>query len=145
MMAQPFQKPHIKGVRREYSGRSDILSSPLLVAIVDDDPGVSGSIASLLRSAGLESERFLDGSALLERDALADFACVITDLHMAGVDGRELQAELKRRAWKGPLIVITAFPTEAAREQIIAAGAHAFLTKPIDPDGLLEVVEAAIC
>lgn len=115
-----------------------------LVAIVDDDPGVSGSIASLLRSAGLASEQFGDGADLLARDSLDPFACIISDLHMPGIDGRELQAELQRIGWKGPLIVITAFPTEATREQMMARGAYAFLTKPIDPDTFLDVVEEAV-
>lgn len=114
------------------------------VAIVDDDPGVSGSIASLLRSAGLSSEQFADGSELLARGDLDDFCCIVSDLHMPGVDGKALQGRLAERHWPGPFIVITAFPTEAAFEQMMAGGVYAFLAKPIDPDGFLEVIETAI-
>ena len=115
-----------------------------LVAIVDDDPGVRGSIASLLRSAGLNGTQFGDGGELLASPELDHFACVVTDLHMPGVDGRELQLELARRGCRHPLIVMTAFPTLIVREQMLASGAHAFLTKPVDPDELLAAIETAI-
>lgn len=115
-----------------------------LVAIVDDDPGVRGSIASLLRSAGLTGVQFADGRCLLENPQLDAFSCIVTDVHMAGVDGRALQLELNRRGCVHPLIVMTAFPTSLVREQMLSSGARAFLTKPIDPDMLLEAIEDAI-
>ncbi|MFW2852820.1 response regulator transcription factor [Sphingomonas sp. TX0543] len=120
------------------------MSDSQLVAIVDDDPGVSGSIASLLRSAGLESERFSYGGDLIDRGVLDEFCCIISDLHMEGMDGKALQLELIRLGWSGPFIVITAFPNDSEREQMMSKGAHAFVSKPIDPDGFLDLVEAAV-
>lgn len=114
------------------------------VAIVDDDPGVRGSIASLVRSAGLVGEQFSDGLALLASGDLEAIDCIVTDLHMPGMDGRALQLELGRRGCRQPLIVMTAFPTPAARDEMLASGARAFLTKPVDPDALLEAIEQAI-
>ncbi|WP_421696098.1 response regulator transcription factor [Aestuariivirga sp.] len=115
-----------------------------LIAIVDDDPGVRGSVDSLLRSAGLAGRSFPCAEALLCCGEESRIACIITDLHMPGMSGIELQAELARRGWRQPLIVMTAFPSAAAREQALASGALAFLTKPIDPDALLAAVERAI-
>lgn len=114
-----------------------------LVAIVDDDPGVRGSIVSLLRSAGWTGVPFAEGGALLDSARLEAFACIVTDVHMDGVDGRSLQLELLRRGCTHSLIAMTAFPTAATREQMIASGARAFLTKPIDPDMLLDAIEDA--
>ena len=114
------------------------------IAIVDDDPGVRGSLDSLLRSAGLTGRSFPDGEALLCCGEESRIACIITDLHMPGMTGIELQAELTRRGWRQPVIVMTAFPNDAARAQALGGGAQAFLTKPIDPDALLEAVEHAI-
>lgn len=115
-----------------------------VIAIVDDDPGVRGSVDSLLRSAGFVGQRFSDGDALLDCGEEDCIVCIITDLHMPGMTGIELQVELGRRGWRQPVIVMTAFPTDAAREQALDGGARAFLIKPIDPDALLAAVERAI-
>lgn len=71
-----------------------------------------------------------------------DLACIVTD-HMPGIPGIELQAEMARRGWRQPVIVMTAFPTDAARDQAMSAGVVAFLAKPVNPDRLLDAVERA--
>lgn len=117
-------------------------ASPI-IAIVDDDPGVRGSIDSLVRSTGMTPCSFASAGELLAAGDEA-LACIVTDLHMPEMTGLELQAEMQRRGWAVPLIVMTAFPTDAARKQAMGAGARAFLTKPVDPDSLLDAIEAAI-
>lgn len=112
-----------------------------VVAVVDDDPGIRGSLDSLLRSAGMTSLPFPSAEALLGSGAETRVACIVTDLHMPGMTGLELQAEIARRGWPHPVIMMTAFPTDAARDQALGAGAIAFLTKPIDPDSLLDAIE----
>lgn len=119
------------------------MSLPLLVAIVDDDPGVRGSLDSLLRSAGLQGLGFSTAEALLDFERPEQLDCVVTDLHMPGLSGLELQEELMRRNWRKPLILMTAYPTPAARQHAQNCGVRAFLTKPIDPDALLDAIEAA--
>ncbi|MES1975479.1 MAG: response regulator [Pseudomonadota bacterium] len=120
------------------------MSSSHIIAIVDDDPGVRGSVDSLLRSVGMASMAFASGEELLASPAHARMACIVTDLHMPGMTGLELQAELTRRGCANPVIVMTAYPTDAARDQALAGGAAAFLTKPVDPDSLLDAIEAAL-
>jgi hypothetical protein len=39
-----------------------------------------------------------------------------------------------------PVVLMTAFPTDAARAQASVAGAAAFLVKPVDPDALLDLI-----
>lgn len=120
------------------------MTRPPIIAIVDDDPGVRGSIVSLLRSAGFESLAFATAEDLLvsgDRDALA---CIVTDLHMPGMTGIALQQALIADGWQQPLIAMTAFPTALAQEQMMARGACAFLTKPVDPDVLLDSIGAAL-
>ncbi|WP_448665124.1 response regulator transcription factor [Sphingomonas sp. CJ20] len=111
--------------------------------MVDDDPGVRGSIDSLMRSVGMTTLPFAAAEALLASGAEATVSCIVTDLHMPGMTGLELQEEILRRGWRQPVIVMTAHPTDAAREQAMRAGAHAFLVKPVDPDALIEAIESA--
>lgn len=120
------------------------MSQPQQVAIVDDDPGVRGSIVSLLRSAGLAGIPFAGADELLSCTQADAIDCIVTDLHMPGMTGIDLQAALRRDHWHQPLIVMTAFPTPAARDQVMANGACAFLTKPVDPDALLDAIGQAL-
>lgn len=115
-----------------------------VIAIVDDDPDVRGSLDSLLRSAAMNARCYAGAEELLASAAEGELACIVTDLHMPGMTGLDLQAELSRRQWAVPLIMMTAYPTDAARRQALRGGASAFLAKPIDPDGLIEAIERAI-
>lgn len=120
------------------------MSASPIVAIVDDDPDVRGSLDSLLRSVGMAPRGFSGAEDLLAAGIERDLICVVTDVNMPGMTGLELQAEMTRRGWGVPVIVVTAYPTDAAREQAVAGGAAAFLTKPVDPDGLLDAIEQAV-
>ena len=120
-----------------------MVTSPI-IAIVDDDPGVRGSLDSLLRSAGLTSLAFDSAKAMLAFGTQDQISLVVTDLHMPGLTGLELLAEMTRLGWRHPTIVMTAYPTEAARRQALASGAVAFVSKPIDPVNLLSAISAAI-
>ena len=115
-------------------------SSPA-IAIVDDDADVRASLENFLRSAGVKVRAFASAATFLTSPYSAETDCLITDLHMPGIDGLALQAELSRTGRGFPVIVMTAFATPAARARSASLGARAFLVKPIDPEALLEHVE----
>ena len=111
------------------------------ICIVDDDADVRSSLENFLRAAGLDVRTFCSAEAFLSCPDWAQADCLVTDLHMPGLDGIGLQRELNRLGRDFPVIVMTAFPTPAAREESARQGAAAFLEKPIDPDALLDTVE----
>ncbi|HZF46382.1 MAG TPA: response regulator [Sphingomonadaceae bacterium] len=125
------------------SGVALVNSSPV-IGVVDDDPDVLGSLDSLLRSAGLAARCFAGGALLLASEDWRSLACIVTDLHMPGMTGLELLLALREEGADLPVIMVTAYPTEAVRRQAEEAGCIAFLTKPVDPDMLLEAIALAI-
>lgn len=120
------------------------MSDPCLIAIVDDDPLVRVSIDSLVRSEGLTTAMFAGGSELLAFERTDEVGCVVTDLNMPGMTGLELQGRIVKKGWQVPIIFMTAFPTPEAQAMAMAAGAMMFLTKPVDPDELLDAIARAI-
>ena len=114
------------------------------ICIVDDDDDVRESISSFFRSVGLRVEGFCAAERFLERAALAQVGCLITDLHMPGMDGLGLHRELIRRGVKIPVIVMTAYATPEARAEAQGLGAAGFVDKPVDPELLLHDVEAIL-
>lgn len=115
-----------------------------LIAIVDDDPLVRDSIDSLIRSEGLPTAMFCGGEELLGFDRPDEVSCIVTDLNMPGMSGLHLQGRIVDSGWPVPIIFMTAFPTPEAQAQALLAGALKFLTKPVDPDELLDAIAQAI-
>jgi FixJ family two-component response regulator len=115
-----------------------------LIAIVDDDPLIRDAIDSLVRSEGLSTAMFSGGGELLGFTRQSEVGCVVTDVNMPDMTGLELQSRIVKNGWQIPIIFMTAFPTPEARSQAMATGAMKFLTKPVDPDELLDAIGQAI-
>jgi FixJ family two-component response regulator len=115
-----------------------------LVAIVDDDDSVRGTLKELLRSAGFSSRAFESAEAFLGSGYQQDTACLITDIRMPGMSGLELQTRLNAERCRIPTIFITAHGDEEMRFQALRAGAVEFLPKPFDDEVLIESVRAAL-
>jgi len=120
------------------------VSTPLLIAIIDDDASVRTATASLVRSLGLEVATFASGQAFLDAPRRSDAACVITDVQMPGMSGPDLQAHLHATGLFLPMIFITAFPEERVRRQVIAAGAAGFFAKPFDGNEMIACIERVL-
>ena len=107
----------------------DVLQPPV-IAIVDDDDAIRIALSSLVRSMGYDVRLYAEAEAYLVDDSIPSAGCVITDIQMPGMNGLQLQTAIRRRTPRLPVIVITAFPEDAIREQALADGAMHFLSKP---------------
>ncbi|HTI03376.1 MAG TPA: response regulator [Acidisoma sp.] len=113
------------------------------VHVVDDDEGVRLSIEFLLKSEGLAPVTYASASDLLST-SLQPAGCVLTDFHMPGMDGLELQSRLADRGVRLPVIVMTGFADVPAAVRAMKAGAVDFLEKPFAEDQLLHAVRRAL-
>ena len=111
-----------------------------LIAIVDDDDAICIATESLIRSLGLRARCFASAEAFLGSEILDETACLITDLHMPGISGLELQDVLVARGQKMPIVFITAYPEEAIHTRARAGGAVAVFRKPFDGRSLSDCV-----
>jgi len=114
------------------------------VAIVDDDTSVRKALALLLTACSFETATY--GSAAEFLHSLSDGppACLIVDLQMPEMTGLELQQRLLCDGIRIPTIAITAYNEFGARERCEAAGASAFLLKPIQEVALISAVKLAM-
>ena len=118
------------------------------VHVVDDDPAMRASLALLLGSAGFKAVMHESGGCLLAAlDAEpppSAARCLVTDVHMPGMGGLELQARLSESPHAMPVIVITGQGDVPAAVRALKGGALDFIEKPFAPDLLLECVAAAL-
>jgi FixJ family two-component response regulator len=117
-----------------------------MVYVVDDDASVRKSLARLLSATGYQVAVFSSAREFLAREhAVTDCpACLILDLRMPDVDGLHLQALLRDAGDSMPILFASGYADVVSSVRAMKVGAVDFLTKPIDPDQLLEAVEAAI-
>ena len=115
-----------------------------LVSIVDDDPSVRRGLARLLRSAGLQTVSYPSAAEFLKAGLAWGPACAILDIHLGGMSGLELLAQLRASGSDLPVIIITAHDDPQSREESSRLGCVAFVCKPFEASALLEAVCAAL-
>jgi len=114
------------------------------IAIVDDEEPVRKALKRLLRASGLEAGSYASGKDFLDASTQRRPDCVVLDLHMPGMSGLEVLRELRASRSPLPAVMITAYDEPATREQCLAAGAAAYLRKPLDERLLLNAISATV-
>jgi two-component system, cell cycle response regulator len=115
------------------------------VLVVDDSLAVRKYLRSMLERNGAEVVEAENAEAAIEAAINARFACVLLDVLMPGIDGFEACRRLKARAQGGaalPVVMLTSKSSPFDRIRGKMAGCDSYLTKPVDPAQLHEVVAA---
>src|SRR5438552_6929018 len=129
-----------KGGQNSSGAADDSTLSPVeprpSVLIVDDTPANLEAFSSVLDSEGYEVLKANSGQEALKLALRKEFAVILLDVRMPGMDGIETATFL--RAGRGrftPIIFISAFDnTPAEVERGYLAGAIDYLFSPVDPD-----------
>ncbi|MFC8344267.1 HAMP domain-containing protein [Streptomyces sp. NPDC057280] len=114
------------------------------VLIVDDDIRNVFALTSVLEQHGLSvlyAENGREGIEVLEQHD--DVTVVLMDIMMPEMDGYATTTAIRRMPqFAGlPIIALTAKAMKGDREKAIESGASDYVTKPVDPDHLLAVME----
>jgi DNA-binding response OmpR family regulator len=96
------------------------------ILIADDDAAIRRLLAALSRRAGFEVDVATNGAEALALMAEHRYSVVLLDLMMSNVSGYDVIQELKKRAIRPPIIVVTAMTGE--------------LLSPVDPSVVLSIV-----
>jgi two-component system response regulator FixJ len=114
------------------------------VYIVDDDFAVRDSMELLLGAHGFDTRAFRCGPDFLQVAQFLSAGCLLVDLQMPGMDGLELQQELRRRKLAFPLVVITGHGDVSTAVRAMRAGALDFVEKPFSTETILASIERAL-
>ena len=111
--------------------------------VVDDSESIRRQVVAALASVpNLACTEAGDGAAGIRAATSAAFDIVVTDLNMPLVGGLGLVTWLRGRAETRavPIVVLTTVGDEENRRRLLAAGATAYLTKPVDAPQLVAKV-----
>jgi RNA polymerase sigma factor (sigma-70 family) len=115
------------------------------VFIVDDDPSVQRALRRLLTTNGFPARVFCNAKEFLDQGApMPAVGCLVLDVKMPGLSGLDLQAELKQRGLRLPIVFITGQATVPMSVQAMKQGAADFLQKPFDGQTLIATIRKAI-
>jgi CheY-like chemotaxis protein len=113
------------------------------VLLADDDPILQRVLEVNLRAAGIEVETVGRGDDALARVVDATPDALILDATMPGMDGHEVYRRVRELPGLDalPVIFLTGRSAEEFRDY---AGEHVrVVTKPFDPDALIDVIRRA--
>jgi Nif-specific regulatory protein len=116
-------------------------TSGFQILIVDDEKVQREILEGFLNKQGYQAIAVEDGKKAVERFSIGSFDLVLTDFRMAGMDGIQLLKELKRRNAEAVVVIMTAYGTVGTAVGAMKEGAYDYLTKPIDLDELLLLIQ----
>lgn len=122
-----------------------MLSKKKQIYIADDDASVCRALSLLLVTFGFEAQAFTSPVEFLSSVLKHNPGCLILDVHMAGMDGFELQQRLEANGFQIPIIFISANKNLIISPQYLkAAGAVGFLQKPFNGQALVDLINIAL-
>lgn len=116
------------------------------VLVADDSTDMRRLLAHHLGRAGAILEAVPNGQAAVTmvRNSGRGFSALVLDVDMPVLDGLAATRELRSSGCTVPVLALTGRSGDTDREQCIAAGCNAYLTKPVDPVELVSQVAALV-
>lgn len=115
------------------------------VLVVDDSPTVRQLVElNLKKISGIRIVQAVDGKQALEKIASEKPSIVLSDVNMPNMNGIELVEAIRTTDKTLPVVLITTKGEPGDAERGLAAGATAYITKPIDGAKLVETVRSLL-
>ncbi len=117
----------------------------LKVLVADDDQGLRLSVKSALSSTGrFQVEEAFDGINAVEKIKAGQFDIAILDVDMPRLNGLEALKQIKEHNPGIVVIVMTAFATIDHAVQAVKDGAYNYLSKPVQGEDLIALMDRAM-
>jgi DNA-binding NtrC family response regulator len=115
------------------------------ILIVDDDVAVTNYLMIFL----MQTERFEtvvvnDSRRVPDLITSDTFDCLLLDMDMPNVSGIDIMNLMRAKGIKTPVIILTGVSDVELAVRAMKLAAFDYLTKPVDEDHLLDVIDAAI-
>ena len=113
------------------------MSEKLNILIVDDDHRMAKTLADILKVKGFKAEVAHDGLEALKKIEEHHFDSVLTDIKMPQMNGVDFYKAIKNIQPELPVLLMTAYTSDALVREGLEVGAIAVLNKPLDINLLL--------
>ena len=123
--------------------RGDVQRVPARVLVVEDQPEVRQLAVTALRRAGYDVAEATDGDEALARFAprAREFALLLTDVVMPGLNGQELATQLRGANPALLVVFMSGYEHQILEHEKLAGPGAAFLAKPFTPAALVRQID----
>ncbi len=122
--------------------QSRLTGRPLVVAVVDDDPAVCGSLKFSLELEGFVVRAYGSADELLRAADLGGCDCFVIDQRMSGMSGMELIGQLRSQKVFTPAILLISQPSPALTARAATANIP-IVEKPLFGNVLVDRIRDA--
>jgi len=115
-----------------------------IVAVIDDDPEMRASLATLLDALGFGAETYDSAETFLTCASTCKASCLVIDINLGDITGVELAHQLSADGLKWPIIFMTGLDDPTVKSQALAVDPIAFLQKPFRANDLIDAIKKSI-
>ncbi len=112
--------------------------------VVDDEPGIRESLASILQDEGYQVDAVGSAEEALERVSFGDFELILLDVWLPGMDGLEALSRIQSGPRPPAVIMISGHGTIETAVRATKLGAFDFIEKPLSLEKTILLVRNAI-
>lgn len=110
------------------------------ILAVDDDPNMHRLLKLYLRAEVFSVTTVSSGRMALHKLDTERFELIVSDIQMPQMDGIALVKEIRARKNAIPIIIISAFGTQAQAQKALDAGANVVVEKPFEQEKLVKII-----
>ena len=114
------------------------------ILIIDDDIDMCQLLSRFLQRKGFETEIATNGKKGILAFKESAFDLVLCDFRLGDKEGTEVLKEIKQINHDVPVIIITGYSDIKTAVEIIKQGAFDYITKPLVPDEVLNLINKAL-
>lgn len=114
------------------------------VLVIDDDIAFCKMLATFLTKKSFEVETAFSAETAFQKLEEADFDIVLTDVRLPEKDGTEVLKQVKSKTAHTQVILMTGYAEVNLAVDAIKKGAYDYISKPINPQKLQEILEKAL-
>jgi len=109
--------------------------------VVDDDENICKTLSLILESRGYKVDVAYSGEKAIEKSKAKAYNIALLDIVLPDIQGTKLLKKLRETTPKMIKIMVTGYPKLENAIEALNYNADAYMTKPVNPENLIEVIE----
>jgi two-component system response regulator HydG len=113
------------------------------ILVIDDDSYINNLLVNYLNNHNYQADGAMTGRSGMKKLEKLNYDLVLCDFRLPDTDGLKVLKHAKAKKPNLPLIIMTAYTDVKVAVKLIKAGAFDYITKPIQPEEILKLIERA--